>query len=324
MVLPFLTFDQVSEGGGDATFVITQCYVPTAGTEFLAGIPHDNRIAGKLKHFDIIMVVTDGHDLFGDKAAMASPASEGVAFGAAGIEDVDHGEVTVGIFGAEGGNAVAEADGLESSEGLSHAVHGAAEHGLDRVSDERVFDGDNELDILHVLFEPATNAEAEGVEALDNDRAFGFGVKSQNGVTAESLHGDAELATSFARHEVAMKSFAAEGSSDSTVGADEPEIEAKLPGDGEGKSVAASGNEDDFDTGGVGVAKGGEVGAGDFELGIEEGAVDVGGDQADGRGFQASGLGLCQGTASFDHVFIVTYDVLTYERTVRAAAAMRS
>jgi hypothetical protein len=324
IVLPVLTFDQISQGGGDATLVVTQSYVPTTGTKLLASIPHDNRIAGKLKHFDIIMVVTDGHDLFGDKAAMASPASEGVAFGAAGIEDVDHGEVALGIFGAEGGNAVAEAGGVESREGLSHAVHGAAEHGLDRVSDEGVFDGDNELDILHILFKPATNAEAEGVEVLEDDGAFGFGVKSKNGVAAESLHGDTELAASFARHEVAMKGFAAEGSGDSAVGADEPEIEAKLPGDGEGKGVAASSDEDDFDTGGVGVAKGGEVGAGDFELGIEEGAVDVGGDQADGRGFQASGLGLCQGTASFDHVFIVTYDVLTYERTVRAAAAMRS
>jgi len=89
-----------------------------------------------------------------------------------------------------------------------------------------------------------------------DDGAFGFGVKSQNGVTAESLHRDAELATSFARHEVAMKSFAAEGSSDGAVGADEPEIEAKLPGDGRAKGVAASGDEDDFDTGGVGRGEG--------------------------------------------------------------------
>ncbi len=306
----FLAFKQVSEGGGDATVVVTQGYVPAAGTEFLAGIPHDNRMAGKLKHFHVIMVVTDGHDLFGDKAAMAGPAGEGVAFGAAGVQDVDHGEVALRIFGAEGGDAVAEAGGLKGDEGLSHAVHGATEHGLDRVGDEGVLDGDYELDVLHVLFEPATNAEVEGLEVFEDDGAFGFGVKSENGVAAECLHGDTELAASFARHEVAMESFAAERSGDGAVGADEPEVEPKLLCNGEGKGVAATGDENDFDTGGVGAAKGGEIAVRNFELGVEEGSVDVGGNEADGVGLQVLGTEFCQGIASFDHIFIVTYRVV--------------
>jgi hypothetical protein len=46
--------------------------------------------------------------------------------------------------------------------------------------------------------------------------------------------------------------------------------------------VAAAGDEDDFDAGGVGPAEGIEVFGGNFELRVEEGAVDIGGYEADG------------------------------------------
>ena len=87
-----------------------------------------------------------------------------------------------------------------------------------------------------------------------------------------------------------MKSFAGEGASDSTVGADQPEIEAKLSGDGQGKGVAASGDEDDLDAGGVSAAESFEVIRGDLKLGIEESAIDIGGEKADGAGLRASGF----------------------------------
>ena len=79
-----------------------------------------------------------------------------------------------------------------------------------------------------------------------------------------------------------MESFAGERAGDGAVGADEPEIEAELLGDGESESVAASSDEDDFDAGGVGAAQRGEIVRGNLELRIEEGAVDIGGDKADG------------------------------------------
>ena len=52
-----------------------------------------------------------------------------------------------------------------------------------------------------------------------------------------------------------MEGLSGKGAGDGSVGADKPEIEAKLLGDGQGEGVAASGDEDDFDTGGVGAAK---------------------------------------------------------------------
>jgi len=78
-------------------------------------------------------------------------------------------------------------------------------------------------------------------------------------------------------HEVAVEGFSRQGTSDGAIGADEPEVEAELSGDGQGEGVTASGDEDDFDAGGVGAAQGSEIFGGDLELGIEEGAVDVGG-----------------------------------------------
>jgi hypothetical protein len=80
-----------------------------------------------------------------------------------------------------------------------------------------------------------------------------------------------------------VECFSCEGASYGAVGADEPEVETELPGDGQGEGVAAAGDEDDFDAGSVGAAKGCEIIGGDFELGIEEGAVDVCGYEADGK-----------------------------------------
>lgn len=72
-------------------------------------------MAGELKHFDIVVVVTDGHDLVAMEASVGGPAGEGVAFGASGVEDVEHGKIALGIFGAQDCDAVLEAGGLEGA-----------------------------------------------------------------------------------------------------------------------------------------------------------------------------------------------------------------
>src|SRR5579862_3191333 len=81
--------------------IIPQGHTPAAPAQLLAGIPHDNRMAGKLKHLNVIMVVTDGHDLFAAQAAISSPALHGAPYGAAGIQHIDHRKITFRIFGAQ-------------------------------------------------------------------------------------------------------------------------------------------------------------------------------------------------------------------------------
>ncbi len=239
-------------------------------------------MAGKLKHFDVVVVVTDGHDLIAMEAAMVGPAGESVAFGASGIEDVDHGKIALGIFGAQDCDAVIEARGFEGAESLGHARHGAAEHGLHGIGREGVFDRDDEVDVSHVLFEPAADAGVKRVEVFEDDGSFGFFIKGKNGVAAEFLHRGADIVAGLAGHEVAVESFAGKRAGDGAIGADEPEIEAELLGDGQGEGVAASGDEHDLDAGGVGAAQRGEIVGRNLELRIEKGAVDIGGEKANG------------------------------------------
>jgi len=113
---------------------------------------------------------------------------------------------------------------------------------------------------------------------LEDDGAFAFFVKSKNGVAAEILHGDAQVAAELAGHEVAVKSFAGERTGDSAVGTDEPVVKTELLGYGKREGVAASGDEDNLDAGGVGAAKRAEIVRGNLKLRIEESAVDIGGD----------------------------------------------
>ena len=87
-----------------------------------------------------------------------------------------------------------------------------------------------------------------------------------------------------------MKSFARQGARDSTVRADQPEIESQLSGDRQGEGVAASGDENDLDAACVSAAEGLEVIRGDLKLGIQQSAIDVGGQKADGPGLRASGF----------------------------------
>src|ERR1700691_763955 len=79
------------DGCGYAAAIIAEGYAPAAAAQLFAGIPHDNRMAGELKHFYIVVVVTDGHDLIAAVTAMRGPALESVPLGTARIQHVDHG-----------------------------------------------------------------------------------------------------------------------------------------------------------------------------------------------------------------------------------------
>lgn len=263
-------------------------------------------MAGELKHFDVIMVITDGHDLIAMVAAVGCPAGQSVAFGAAGVKDVDHRKIALGIFGAEDGNAVVQASGFKGAECLGHARHGTAEHGLHGISDEGIFYGDDEVDVSHIFFEPAADAGVEVIEVFEDDGSFGFFIKGKNGMAAEFLHGGAQIAAGLEGHQIAVKRFARERAGYSAVGTDEPEIEAKLSSDRESEGVAASGDEDDFDAGGVGAAQRGQIVWGDLELRVEKGAVDIGGEKAD-RAKSAVREAPWRKADGFVHIVIVTY-----------------
>src|SRR5208283_3093285 len=66
--------------GRNPALVVTQGYRPSPPAQLLASIPHDNRIPSKLKHLNVIVIITDGHDLFASVAAVRSPSLQGMSF----------------------------------------------------------------------------------------------------------------------------------------------------------------------------------------------------------------------------------------------------
>jgi hypothetical protein len=80
-----------------------------------------------------------------------------------------------------------------------------------------------------------------------------------------------------------MEGGAVHVAGDGAVRADDPEIESQLLNDGQSELVAASSDDDDFDTKVVGTTQGEEVGFRDLKLGIEKSAVNINGEKTDGR-----------------------------------------
>jgi hypothetical protein len=54
--------------------------------------------------------------------------------------------------------------------------------------------------------------------------------------------------------------------------------------DGQGESVPASGDQNDLDAFGVHAPEGGEIGPGNLKFRVEQGAVNIDGDEAEGIG----------------------------------------
>src|SRR5581483_5384615 len=76
------------DGNRHAAFFIAQGDGPSVLLQLAAGIAQDKGNSGKLKHFHIVVVVPNGHDLVTRVTAMPSPAGHGVSFRAARVQDV--------------------------------------------------------------------------------------------------------------------------------------------------------------------------------------------------------------------------------------------
>ena len=139
---------------------------------------------------------------------MTSPSLQGVALGASLIEHVHDGEIADRVLGSKHSNVLVQVTGGQRRQRLLHARNGAAEHGLHRVAGQRVFNGDDKVNVLQVLFQPALDAHVQFVHVLEHNRAFGFGIESEDSVSAKFLHTGAEPAAGLDGKHVAMKGFA--------------------------------------------------------------------------------------------------------------------
>src|SRR4029077_19118568 len=250
-------------------------------------MPHDIGAAGEGKHFNIIIVVTDGHDLFAGNAAVIRPTLERVSLTTASVEHIDNGKIAARVLGTH--NCDRQAAALEDQQYPLHKRDRAAEHSLHGIAGKRILDRNHELNVLHIFLQPALDAAFQFVETLDHDGAGSIAVeivavKSENGLTAKLLHRVDEFAAGRCGEQVAVEIFSGKGAGDRPIRTDQPEIKSQLLSDGQSKGVAASGNQDDLDPLGMGPSEGCEIGSGNLEFGVEQGPVNVDGNEAKGIG----------------------------------------
>ena len=80
-----------------------------------------------------------------------------------------------------------------------------------------------------------------------------------------------------------MKSLATQGPCDRSIGADDPQIEAQRLGNRKRKSVPPTRYQDDLNSRFTRALERRQIRLGDLELGVEQGAVNVNGEQSDGQ-----------------------------------------
>ena len=110
-----------------------------------------------------------------------------------------------------------------------------------------------------------------------------FAIEGEDGVAAKFAHVPDEVDCDGGRQNVAMEEFAGAAARDGAVRADESDGKPESFGDGKRERVPASGDKGDLNAGGVGAREGVKISGGDLKLGIEQGAVDVDGDEANGH-----------------------------------------
>ncbi len=82
--------------------------------------------------------------------------------------------------------------------------------------------------------------------------------------------------------QVLVKRLAAGRAGDRAIGADEPQVEAERFRDRQSELVPSSGPQHDLDAGFVGPAQGIQVGRGNLDFGVQQRAINIDGDEANG------------------------------------------
>src|SRR5450759_1014060 len=89
------------DGGGNAAFGVRAGKLPAPAAQLFRRIPHDKGMAGEGKHFNIVIVITNGHDLLAGNAPMVDPALERVSLGTSCVEHIDNRKITARVLGAQ-------------------------------------------------------------------------------------------------------------------------------------------------------------------------------------------------------------------------------
>src|SRR5512133_2394094 len=73
--------------------VVAERHPEAIGLQVVGSVAHNIRNPGKLKHFQVVVVIADGHDLVPAIPSMLRPASESVALRALSVQHVHNAQV---------------------------------------------------------------------------------------------------------------------------------------------------------------------------------------------------------------------------------------
>src|SRR6266568_7137053 len=151
----------------DATLVIRKRDLPSSRLQLLTCILHDKRDAGEGKHLRVIMIITDGHDLLASNSTMPRPPLQSVSLGTIAVEHINDRQVARRILRPHDCKLVFQSACFERPQGLTHPPNGTAKHSLKRICHQTVFDGDDKVDELQILFQPALNANRQLIHVFE-------------------------------------------------------------------------------------------------------------------------------------------------------------
>src|SRR5271165_1237384 len=270
------------DGRGNAALIVVQRYRPAALFQVVGRVPHDHRMAGKGQHLDVVVIVPDGHDLGAVDAAIVGPALQRVSLRATDVQNIKDGQVARVVLCAQQRKLASEVAGEKLLLGTPHQLNWPAEHGLDGIFGQRPLDGADVLNVRRVLLHPALDDAVETLVVLADDSAHAFAVEGQHRMLAKLAHMLAQLDGRFSGQKVPVKEFAASRACHGAIGADETELEAERFRDGQGEFVPATSDQCNLHASVICPAQGIQVGRGDLDLGIQQRAININGDEADG------------------------------------------
>ena len=140
------------------------------------------------------------------------------------------------------------------------------------------------FDIRRVLLHPALDDAVQTLAIFAHDCPHTFAVEGEHGVVAILRHVPAELNGRFPGQQVLVEELSARGTRHRTIRAHQPQVEAQRLRDGQGESVPAPGTQHDLNAGFMGPSQRLQIGFGDLDIGVQQGAIKVDGNEAYGAG----------------------------------------
>lgn len=303
--------EEMIDGEGDAVLVVVKGVALGDVADEGDGVAHGDAQAGVADHALVVDFVADGGDSGGRDAPLEGEVGDGAPFGGVGVEEFKDVEGAAfgdaaGVFGGNDGGETMDVGlagggeeevGLEESEGVGEAAGADADGVLGvfvvvDVLEEADLDGHGleppggdgvEGDLVWAVNDEVVVAGLRGV--FEDEGGVPHGVEALDGVVNE-WEADRE----------AFEGVAKDGVGDDAPPGDDDWVGlADGAGDVAALGQASAGADDGADSGGAGGVDGHEVGVRDAALGVEQGSVEVDGEQVVFGRHAGQGRGACRG-----------------------------